>query len=35
MAEMLMALLDGTPPTKLQVLWQPELVPGATVGRSP
>ncbi|HYD79412.1 MAG TPA: substrate-binding domain-containing protein [Paucimonas sp.] len=32
MAEMLLALLDGTPAAELQVLWQPELVPGATVG---
>jgi LacI family transcriptional regulator len=33
MADMLLALLDGTPAAELQVLWQPALVPGATVGR--
>ena len=32
MIEMLLALLDGTPPSELQVLWQPVLVPGETVG---
>jgi len=35
MAEMLLALLDGAAVTELQVLWQPELVPGTTVGRCP
>ena len=29
----LIALLAGTPPSALQVLWQPVLLPGATVGR--
>ena len=32
MIEMLLALLDGTPPAQLQVLWQPVLLPGATTG---
>jgi len=32
MIEMLSALLAGTPPSELQVLWQPVLVPGSTVG---
>ncbi len=32
MVEMLMALLDGTPPEKLQVLWQPVLFLGETAG---
>jgi LacI family transcriptional regulator len=30
--EMLMALLDGTPPEKLHVLWQPVLFLGETAG---
>jgi LacI family transcriptional regulator len=33
--EMLLALLDGTSPSELQVLWQPVLMPGNTVGRCP
>lgn len=33
MTEMLAALVAGTPPAQLQVLWQPVLLPGATVGR--
>lgn len=33
MVEMLQALLAGTPPEKLQEIWQPVLLPGATVGR--
>ncbi|MCE3607623.1 substrate-binding domain-containing protein [Massilia sp. P8910] len=33
MTEMLSALVAGTPPAQLQVLWQPVLLPGATVGR--
>ena len=33
MIEMLSALVAGTPPQQLQVLWQPVLLPGATVGR--
>jgi LacI family transcriptional regulator len=33
MIDMLSALLAGTPPSDLQVLWQPVLLPGATVGR--
>ncbi|MDC8760881.1 substrate-binding domain-containing protein [Janthinobacterium fluminis] len=32
MIEMLLALLRGTPPAQLQVLWQPILLPGVTVG---
>lgn len=32
MVEMMLALLDGTPPSELQVLWQPELLAGDTVG---
>jgi LacI family transcriptional regulator len=32
MAEMLLALLDGVPALELQVLRQPELLPGASVG---
>jgi LacI family transcriptional regulator len=32
MIDMLQALLAGTPPSALQVLWQPVLLPGATVG---
>lgn len=32
MIEMLLALLDGTPPSELQVLWQPVLLAGETVG---
>jgi LacI family transcriptional regulator len=35
MAEMMLALLDGTPASELQVLWQPELIAGATAGRCP
>ena len=31
MVEMLMALLNGTPPSELQELWQPVLLPGETV----
>ncbi|MGZ3184183.1 MAG: substrate-binding domain-containing protein [Telluria sp.] len=34
MAEMLTALRDGTPAAQLQVLWQPNLVVGATSGRA-
>lgn len=33
MIEMLAALIGGTPAVDLQVLWQPVLLPGATVGR--
>ncbi|MDL2353728.1 MAG: substrate-binding domain-containing protein, partial [Pseudomonadota bacterium] len=33
MIEMLAALIGGTPALELQVLWQPVLLPGATVGR--
>ena len=33
MVEMLQALLAGTPPEKLQEVWLPVLLPGATVGR--
>jgi LacI family transcriptional regulator len=33
MSAMLSALVAGTPPAQLQVLWQPVLLPGATVGR--
>ncbi len=33
MIDMLSSLIAGTPPARLQVLWQPVLVPGATVGR--
>lgn len=33
MIEMLRALVEGTPASELQVLWQPVLLPGATVGR--
>ncbi len=32
MIDMLLALLGGTPPSQLQVLWQPILLPGVTVG---
>ena len=32
MIAMLQSLLAGTPPASLQVLWQPVLLPGATVG---
>ncbi|MES2128871.1 MAG: substrate-binding domain-containing protein [Pseudomonadota bacterium] len=32
LAEMLKALRDGTPAAELQVLWQPELAEGSTVG---
>jgi LacI family transcriptional regulator len=32
MIEMLLALVDGTPASQLQELWQPTLLPGATVG---
>ncbi len=35
MSEMLRALVEGTPPEELQVLWQPVLLPGGTVGRCP
>lgn len=35
MIEMLSALVAGTAPGELQVLWQPVLVPGLTVGRCP
>ncbi|MES2260268.1 MAG: substrate-binding domain-containing protein [Pseudomonadota bacterium] len=35
MIEMLFALLDGTPPTQLQELWQPVLLPGETAGPAP
>ena len=35
MIEMLLSLLDGTAPGKLQVLWQPVLLPGETVGPCP
>ena len=35
MIEMLLALSAGTPAGELQVLWQPALLPGATVGRCP
>ncbi|MES2072301.1 MAG: substrate-binding domain-containing protein [Pseudomonadota bacterium] len=34
-SEMLLALLDGTPPTELQVLWQPALLEGVTTGICP
>jgi LacI family transcriptional regulator len=33
MAEMLLSLINGTPATELQELWQPVLQEGATVGR--
>jgi LacI family transcriptional regulator len=33
MIDMLQALVDGTPAAELQELWQPVLLPGATVGR--
>lgn len=33
MVEMLLALVDGTPASELQELWQPVLLEGATVGR--
>jgi LacI family transcriptional regulator len=33
MIEMLLALLGGTPPSELQELWQPVLIPGETVSR--
>lgn len=33
MIEMLLALQAGTPPEQLQVLWQPVLIPGETVGQ--
>jgi LacI family transcriptional regulator len=33
MVEMLRALVGGTPPAELQVLWQPRLLAGETVGR--
>lgn len=32
MVEMILALIDGTPSSDLQVLWQPELIPGETIG---
>jgi LacI family transcriptional regulator len=35
MIEMLMALLNGTPPSELQELWQPVLLPGETVNYCP
>lgn len=35
MAEMLLALVDGTPPAELQELWQPVLLEGTTVGPMP
>lgn len=35
MVEMLLSILDGTPPEQLQELWQPVLLPGETVGRCP
>jgi LacI family transcriptional regulator len=35
MIEMLSALVAGTPPGELQVLWQPVLVPGITAGPCP
>lgn len=35
MIEMLFALLDGTPPSALQELWQPVLLPGETTGVAP
>jgi len=33
MIEMLLELQNGTPPSELQELWQPVLLPGETVGR--
>lgn len=33
MVDMLLALVDGTPASELQELWQPVLLEGATVGR--
>jgi LacI family transcriptional regulator len=33
MVEMLRALVGGTPPSELQVLWQPRLLAGETIGR--
>lgn len=33
MVEMLLALVDGTPASELQELWQPVLLEGATVGQ--
>lgn len=35
MVEMLLALQNGTPPSELQVLWQPVLLPGETVSQAP
>jgi len=35
MGEMLTAVAGGTAPATLQVLWQPVLLPGQTVGRCP
>jgi LacI family transcriptional regulator len=35
MVEMLHALVGGVAPAELQVLWQPMLLPGTTVGRCP
>jgi hypothetical protein len=32
---MLMALMNGTPPDQLQVLWQPVLFLGETAGPCP
>jgi LacI family transcriptional regulator len=33
MVDMLRALVEGTPPEQLQVLWQPAWLPGETIGR--
>ncbi|MET3134444.1 LacI family transcriptional regulator [Oxalobacteraceae bacterium GrIS 1.11] len=35
MIAMLFALMDGTPPSDLQELWQPVLLPGETAGPAP
>ncbi len=35
MIDMLSALVAGTPPAELQVLWQPVMLPGATIGPCP
>ncbi|WP_292932861.1 substrate-binding domain-containing protein [Noviherbaspirillum sp.] len=35
MIEMLLSILDGTPPQQLQELWQPVLLAGETVGPCP
>jgi LacI family transcriptional regulator len=32
---MLLALINGKPPTSLQELWQPALLAGATTGPAP